>query len=97
MINAERIILEPVVSEKATAASSTTNTYTFKVSASSNKISVAQAFEQAYSKVEVINVRIVNVHPKAKRSRHRRGQTTMKSGYKKALVTLKAGQTLDQA
>jgi large subunit ribosomal protein L23 len=97
MLNAENIILETIVSEKATVACSTTNTYTFKVADSANKVSVAQAVEQAYAKVNVTNVRIVNVHPKAKRSRHRRGQTTMKSGYKKALVTLKAGQTLDKA
>jgi len=97
MLNAEKIILEPVVSEKATLATSKTNTYSFKVSGCANKVSVALAIEKAFPKVEVTNVRIINVHPKAKRSRYRRGQMTMKSGYKKALVTLKAGQTIDQA
>lgn len=97
MLNADKIILEPVVSEKAAMATSKTNTYSFKVSDHSNKVSVAQAIETAFPKVEVINVRIINVRPKAKRSRYRRGQTTMKSAYKKALVTLKAGQTIGQA
>jgi large subunit ribosomal protein L23 len=97
MLNAEKIILEPVVSEKAALATSKTNTYTFAVSDDANKVSVAQAVKQAFPKVDVTNVRIINVHPKAKRSRYRRGQTTLKSAYKKALVTIKAGQTLGQA
>lgn len=97
MLNPEQIILTPVVSEKATMATSTTNTYTYKVSDSANKVSVALAIEKTYPQVNVTSVRIVNVHPKAKRSRYRRGQTTMKGAYKKALVTLKAGQTIEQA
>lgn len=97
MLNPETIILEPVVSEKATLAASTTNTYSFKVSNGANKISVAQAIEKTYPQVNVTGVRIVNVRPKAKRSRYRRGQTTLKGGYKKALVTLKAGQSIEQA
>jgi len=67
------------------------------VSDSANKVSVALAIEKTYPQVNVTSVRIVNVHPKAKRSRYRRGQTTMKGAYKKALVTLKAGQTIEQA
>ncbi|MBN1403777.1 MAG: 50S ribosomal protein L23 [Opitutales bacterium] len=97
MTNAEQIIIEPVVTEKATMATSTTNCYTFKVSAKSNKISVAQAIKKVYPKVDVTDVRILNVHPKAKRSRYVRGAVTLKGGYKKALVTLKAGQTIDLA
>jgi len=95
MTNAEQIIIQTVVTEKATMATSTHNCYTFKVSTGSNKISVAQAIEQVFPKVKVTDVRIMNVHPKAKRSRHRRGQTTFKQGYKKALVTLKAGHSID--
>jgi large subunit ribosomal protein L23 len=95
MLNADKIIHEPVVSEKAALLTSKTNTYSFKVCDSANKVSVALAVEKAYPKVEVTNVRIINVHSKAKRSRYRRGQLTMKSAYKKALVTLKAGQTLE--
>jgi large subunit ribosomal protein L23 len=85
MTNAEKIIIETVVTEKATMATSTANCYTFKVSPGSNKISVAQAVEQVFPKVSVTSVRIINVHPKAKRSRQRRGQTISKPGYKKAL------------
>lgn len=97
MINAEHIIIEPVVTEKATMATSTTNTYTFKVATGANKISVAQAIKKVYPKVDVTDVRILNVHPKAKRSRYQRGQMSFKPGYKKALVTLKPGQTIDFA
>lgn len=97
MLNAEKIILEPVVSEKAALVTTQTNTYCFKVCDCANKVSVALAVEKAFPKVEVTKVRIINVHSKAKRSRYRRGQQTLTSAYKKALVTLKAGQTLNLA
>ena len=97
MLNAENIIIKPVVSEKATVASSTTNTYTFKVADAANKVSVALAVEKLYPQVNVTNVRILNVHPKVKTSRTRRGQVSLKGGYKKALVTLKAGQSIEKA
>jgi large subunit ribosomal protein L23 len=95
MLSAEKIILKTVVTEKATAASSNLNCYTFKVSPGANKISVAQAVEAAFPNVDVQQVRIINVRPKLKRSRVRRGDYGVKPGYKKAIVTLKAGQTLD--
>ena len=95
MINAEQIILKAVVTEKATQATSNLNSYTFKVSPGANKISVAQAVEKTFPNVNVTKVRIINVRPKLKRDRTRRGQYGVKSGYKKALVTLQAGQSLD--
>ena len=95
MINAEKIILSNVVTEKATEASSNLNAYTFKVSGSANKIAIAQAVEKAFPNVNVEKVNVINVTPKIKRDRYRRGKYGVKSGYKKAIVTLRAGQTID--
>lgn len=95
MINAEQIIIKTVVTEKATQATSNLNCYTFKVSPAANKFSVAMAVEKAFPNVNVQQVRILNVRPKLKRDRTRRGQFGVKSGYKKALVTLLPGQTID--
>lgn len=95
MINAEQIIHKTVVTEKATRATSELNTYTFKVASDANKILIAQAVKAAFPQVDVKGVRIVNVRPKLKRDRSRRGQYGVKSGYKKAYVTLAPGQTLD--
>ncbi len=94
MIQAERILLRSVVTEKATELTSHNNAYTFKVHADANKVSVAQAVAKTFD-VEVANVNILNIKPKVKRSRMRRGSAGIKSGYKKAIVTLKPGQTID--
>lgn len=95
MINPQKILLNNLVTEKATAASSNFNQYSFKVSPNANRISIAQAVEKAFPEVEVVKVNIINVKPKAKRDRTRRGRMGTKAGYKKALVTLKAGQSID--
>lgn len=94
MIQADKILFEPIVSEKAAAASSHLNQYTFKVAKTANRVMVAQAVEKALGKT-VTNVRIINVKPKAKPSRTRRGGVAFRSGYKKAIITLKAGETLE--
>lgn len=94
MIQADRILLRTIVSEKATELTSHTNAYTFKVHADANKVSVAKAIAKTFE-VDVAKVNILNVKPKVKRSRMRRGSAGIKSGYKKAIVTLKPGQTID--
>lgn len=97
MIQADKILIKPIVSEKAALAAATHNQYTFKVHSEANAVAVAQAVEYAFKekKVEVVKVNIINVKPKFKRSRTQRGKMSRKSGYKKALVTLKPGQTID--
>ena len=47
--------------------------------------------------VKVINVNTINVKPKAKRDRTRRNKLGFKSGFKKAIVTLKSGDSIDLA
>lgn len=94
MIEAERIIVRPLVTEKATEASSHLNQYYFEVSGGSNRISVKQAIEKQFE-VKVLAVNILNVRPKVKRDRSRRGKSGQKPGYKKAIVRLKDGDTID--
>jgi large subunit ribosomal protein L23 len=95
MIEAEKILIKNLVTEKSTIAASHENKYTFKVSPKANATAVKQAVESAFDGIDVVKVNIMNVKPKAKRSRTKRGVVGYKSGYKKAIVTLKAGQTLD--
>ena len=94
MINAANILLETIVTEKAASSSAKANAYTFRVSPNANKVSVSQAVEKAFG-VSVVKVNILNVKPKLKRDRMRRGAYGIKSGYKKAIVTLKAGDSID--
>ncbi|MCD8483851.1 MAG: 50S ribosomal protein L23 [Verrucomicrobia bacterium] len=88
-----RILKKHLVTEKATEAASNLNQYYFSVATDANRIAVKQAVEKQFG-VEVVSVNIANVKPKAKSNRMRRGVTGKKSGYKRAIVRLKAGQSI---
>ncbi len=84
------IIKQPWITEKSHALSQT-GRYVFLVDKSANKPEVKKAIKAIY-KVDPINVNIVNIKGKTKRVGSKFGQ---KSGYKKAIVKLKAGQKID--
>ena len=94
MIVPDTIIKEYRITEKAANLTANLNQYTFKVSSRANRIEVARAIEKLFS-VEVIKVNILNRKPKAKSDRSRRGKPGTTSGYKKAVVSLKAGDTIE--
>ena len=83
-------ILSPIVTEKSTNQSQFGKVI-FKVPRSSNKISVKKSIEKIF-KVNVIKVNIINKQNIVKLSR---GKKIKKKGYKKAIVTLKKGQSID--
>ncbi|MBI2577392.1 MAG: 50S ribosomal protein L23 [Candidatus Wildermuthbacteria bacterium] len=84
------VLSRPHITEKAVALSHS-NQYVFEVADNATKGSVCQAVESLYS-VNVLGVRIINVHPRKARLGRILG---MKKGYKKAIVTLKQGQKLE--
>ena len=96
MADPEKIIVQHLVTEKSTDATMNLNQYAFKVADSANRVSVRSAIEKQFG-VTVVNVNILNVKPKAKRSRQRRGVVGFKSGYKKAIVRVKAGEGINLA
>ncbi len=83
-------ILSPIVTEKSTNMSEF-NKVTFKVPLSSNKKSLKKSIERLF-KVNVTKVNIVNKKARIKVSR---GKKIKKKGYKKAIITLKKGQSID--
>lgn len=83
-------IISPIVTEKSTNQSQFGKVI-FKVPRSSNKISVKKSIEKIF-KVNVIKVNIINKQNIVKLSR---GKKIKKKGYKKAIVTLKKGQSID--
>ena len=83
-------ILFPVVTEKSTNLNAL-NKLTFKVAKDANKSSIKKSIEKLY-KVEVIKVNTILSKPRVKMVR---GKVGSKTGYKKAIVTLKEGQTID--
>lgn len=84
------IIRSPLITEKATLLGEL-NKYSFKVSATATKPQVKEAVESIFN-VEVKKVNILNVKGKTKRFRGRLGK---RSGYRKAIVTLPEGITID--
>ena len=57
---------------------------------------VKTAVENAFG-VKVLKVNVLNVKPKAKRDRTRRSKQGFTSGFKKAVITLQAGDSIDLA
>jgi len=85
-----RIVLSPVISEKGTRLTEENNKYLFRVANWANKIDIKRAVESIY-KVRVDCVNTMTVHGKTKRYRYTRGKTP---DWKKAIVTLKEGESI---
>ena len=83
-------IRSPIITEKATILSEQNKTV-FKVHKTANKKTIKKNIEKLF-KVNVIKVNIINQKSKLKM---RQGKKTRKNGYKKAIVTLKKGQSID--
>ena len=83
-------ILSPIVTEKSTNLSEQ-NKIVFKVPNSSNKKIIKNSIEKIF-KVNVTKVNIIN---KQTRNKVSRGRKVKVKGYKKAIITLKKGQTID--
>ena len=90
------ILKEAVLTEKATMLSANHNKYVFSVDKNASKINIKNAVEQTFS-VNVLKVNTTNIKPKAKRDRTRRNKLGFKSGFKKAIVTLKSGDSINLA
>jgi len=89
------IVIKPVITEKMTAMGEKLNRYGFIVHRKANKLQIKQAIEELYG-VQVQDVNTMVTPGKAK-SRYTKsgfisGQT---SARKKAIVTLKEGETID--
>ena len=91
-MNADKVLKVVRLTEKSNKLSSELGQYTFEVFPSATKHTVADAVEKTF-KVTVMRVNIQNYRGKNKRSRQGRPSTT--SDYKKAIVTLKAGDKIE--
>ena len=93
-MNPERmytVLLEPHISEKVSVQGDVANQYAFKVAPDAKKAEIKEAVEKLFD-VSVEKVTTMNVKGKVKRTM--RG-TTRKKNWKKAYVTVAAGQELD--
>ena len=83
-------IRQPIITEKATILSEQNKTV-FKVPSGANKRSIKKNIEKLF-KVTVVKVNILNQKRKKK---IKQGKPSVKPGYKKAIITLKKGQSID--
>ena len=89
-INLYDTIVCPVITEKSTNLSSL-NKIVFKVIDSANKKNLKKNIEKIF-KVNVTKINIIN---KRNRTKFTRGRAVKVKGYKKAIITLKKGQSID--
>ena len=91
-INFLDTVIHPIITEKATSLSEN-NKVVFKVRDDASKKTIKKNIEKIFK----VNVIKVNTITKKSKSKIIRGKIGCKKGYKKALVTLKKGQSIDLA
>ena len=89
MTDLNAILVEPILSEKATALREE-NKYVFRVLSSATKTQIREAVSKLFN-VKVEKCTTLNVDGKTKRLRGKPGRT---ASYKKAIVKLAAGETI---
>lgn len=92
-INHFNILRQPVVTEKSYTATGAANQYTFRVAREATKRQVKAAIEAIFE-VDVERVQVINMPSKPKRRGQHMGT---RSGYRKAVIRLADGQTLEAA
>ena len=85
------IIKAPVVTEKSARIGQDLNQYAFYVDPKANKTEIKAAIEKIFD-VKVTSIKTINEKPKKRRVGRYTGMTNRS---KKAIVTLKEGQTID--
>ena len=91
MYDPRQIIIRPIVSEKSFDIMEEQNRYTFEVAKTATKPQIADAIEAIFE-VKVLKVNVMNVSGKPRRVRQALGKTR---SWKKAIVSLKAGDTIE--
>ena len=89
-INFLDTVVHPIITEKATSLSEN-NKVVFKVRDDASKKTIKKNIEKIF-KVNVTKINIIN---KQNRKKMTRGRKVKVSGFKKAIITLKKGQTID--
>jgi len=88
------ILRKPIITEKSSFQSSELNQYVFEVHRKATKAQIKEAVETLFD-VTVLRVNVINVP--AKRSRRARSRRVLvrRSGFKKAIITLATGDSID--
>ena len=89
------ILIKPIITEKATDQAERSNVFGFVVNPQANKVEIKKAVEATYG-VSVTSVRTMNVRPDRRTRYTKTGiQTGKTNAYKKAIVQVAEGDTID--
>ena len=91
MKDPQKILKRPLITEKLSALQEAQNQYGFEVDTKANKIEIKRAVEERFG-VNVVKVRTMNINGKMKTLGRFTGR---RSSWKKAIVSLKSGQSID--
>lgn len=94
MTTVYEVLRRPIVTEKSNYQSSTLGQYVFEVASKANKAEIKEAIEALFD-VNVVRVNVINSPPKRTRRLRNRRLLVRRRSYKKAVVTLAAGQRID--
>jgi large subunit ribosomal protein L23 len=94
MTTVYEVLVRPIVTEKSAYQSTTLGQYVFEVASKATKAQIKEAVEVLFD-VRVLRVNVVNIPPKRSRRLRNRRLLIRRPGYKKAIVTLAPGDTID--
>ena len=93
------IILRPILSEKGTMLGETLNKYVFQVEKQCNKLEIKEAIEEKFKvkikKIATMNIKGKNKNVTIKSNGHILRTSGNQSSWKKAIVTLEEGSSID--
>ncbi len=93
-LGAHQIVVAPILTEESQIQIRKANQYTFKVHKDANKKQIREALEAIFPQVKIVSVNTINYQGKRSAMTGRRRPGT-KPNWKKAIVTLRAGDTID--
>jgi large subunit ribosomal protein L23 len=93
MTNYYEVLRRPLITEKSNYQNSALHQYVFEVAPTATKTLIKDAVESLFE-VKVLRVNVMNIPAKRKRNLRSRRITQRKASYKKAIVTLAAGDTI---
>jgi large subunit ribosomal protein L23 len=94
MLTIHDVLRRPIITEKTNYLNSALHQYVFEVASDSTKVLVKDAVESIFD-VSVKEVNIINIPAKRTRRLRNRQLKIRRSGYKKAIVTLAPGDTIE--
>jgi large subunit ribosomal protein L23 len=94
MIDIHQVLRRPLVTEKTSSQSGKLAQYSFEVAGKATRSMVRDAVETLFD-VDVVRVNVMNTPAKRGRRARSRRLLVRRSGFKKAIVTLAEGQTLE--